>query len=222
MRIAIIILAAGSSRRFGPDNKLLAEIGGEPLIVRVARTLTAVRVAGAEIEVRAVIAEPVITEPAMAELKDPVATALAALPDDTRPLLVENPHTATGMASSIAAGIASLPPDAAAAMIIPGDMPLLTAPVVERLLAAFIVDGGTRPAHPLRPDGTQAGPVIWPRQWFAGLMALEGDNGGRTLLSDTLTLAVPLDPAQLAALADIDTPDDLASLAAVVNNPPEK
>lgn len=209
MRIAIIILAAGSSHRFGPENKLLAGVGGESLVVHVARNMAAVRLPGARIEVRAVVTGAV----------DPVALALAALPADVRPLSIENPRSHTGMASSIAAGIASLPPDTAAALIVPGDMPLLTASPVERLLAAFIADGGVRPAHPQRPDGTIAGPVVWPRSRFSGLMALQGDNGGRKLLSNAPRVAVSLDAAELAALADIDTPADLARLAAIVGRP---
>ena len=39
MRIAAILLAAGNSRRFGAANKLLTQIGGQPLIRRVAKEI---------------------------------------------------------------------------------------------------------------------------------------------------------------------------------------
>lgn len=41
--IAAVVLAAGSSRRFGAENKLLATVAGQTLIMRV---LAAIRVAG--------------------------------------------------------------------------------------------------------------------------------------------------------------------------------
>ncbi|MGA8433728.1 MAG: NTP transferase domain-containing protein, partial [Methyloceanibacter sp.] len=39
MGIAAILLAAGNSRRFGVANKLLAQIGGQPFIRRVAKEI---------------------------------------------------------------------------------------------------------------------------------------------------------------------------------------
>ncbi len=40
-RIAAIVLAAGSSKRFGPENKLLADAGGKPLLLRAVGPLIA-------------------------------------------------------------------------------------------------------------------------------------------------------------------------------------
>lgn len=209
MRIALIILAAGASRRFGPDNKLLADIGGEPMIAHVARVLAGVALPGAEFEVVAVTVAH----------DDPVAKVLEALPVAVGMRLIANPRAAEGMGTSIAAGVASLPPDVAGALIVPGDMPRLTGALMVQLLAAFLADGGARAVHPVRTDGTKVGPVVWPRARFRELMALEGEAGGRGLLDQGPTLGVALDAGGETVLADIDTPADLARLAGVVGKP---
>src|SRR5580700_522354 len=44
-RVAAVVMAAGLSRRMGGPNKLLAEIGGVPIVTRVVDTLLASRAA---------------------------------------------------------------------------------------------------------------------------------------------------------------------------------
>ena len=68
MKIALIILAAGASRRFGPGDKLLALVDGKPLVIRTALEMAAVRVPRAAVATIAVIAGSI----------GPVATALMA------------------------------------------------------------------------------------------------------------------------------------------------
>ena len=179
------------------------------MIARVARVLADVKMPGADIEVLAVTVSH----------DDTVAQVLMALPPAGQPRLVANPRAAQGMGTSIAAGVASLAPDVDGALIVPGDMPQLTGVLIERLLAAFISDGGSRAVHPVLGDGTKAGPVVWPRARFAQLVALEGEAGGRSLLHKAPTLAIALDITDQAALADIDTPADLATLTGVVGKP---
>ncbi len=41
LRLGAVLLAGGASRRFGADNKLLAEVGGQPIVARVAREIVA-------------------------------------------------------------------------------------------------------------------------------------------------------------------------------------
>lgn len=200
MKIAVIILAAGQSRRFGEQNKLLAHFAGEPLVVGLVRRASAVRFTGVKVEIMVVVAGST----------DPVAVALADCGLERLPLIVSNPHAADGMGSSIAAGIAALHATISAAVIVPGDMPLLSAAFIERLIAAFMADGRHRPAHPVSADGTQLSPVIWPRSMFDKLCALTGDTGGKSLLR-------ALDPLRIMVgepheLVDVDTPDDLAIL----------
>ena len=193
--IALIILAAGASRRFGTDNKLLAPIEGEPLIVRTIRRIGTASIPGVALELTVVVRDG-----------DGVARALAGI----ALRLVINPRADEGMGTSIAAGIASLGPGVDAALIVPGDLPFISAALLEQLIKAFTADGGTRATHPLLVDGTRVGPVVWPKRLFGALMALEGEAGGRSLLNIEATVGVAL--AEAALLADIDTPADLERL----------
>ena len=88
-RIAAIILAAGRSTRMGGPNKLLAEIGGRPLVRIAAEEALASR------------ARPVIV--VTGHQRDKVEAALAGL-DVQR---VHNPDFAEGLSTSLKAGLAA-------------------------------------------------------------------------------------------------------------------
>ena len=210
MKIALIILAAGASRRFGPGDKLLALVDGKPLVIRTALEMAAVRVPRAAVATIAVIAGSI----------GPVATALMAMPLQVRPRLILNPAAAEGMGTSIAAGIASLSPSIDGALIVPADMPFLSADLVERLIGSFMAGNGQTPAHPVLEDGTSVGPVLWPRSMFARLMALTGETGGKSLLIGQTTFKIQLTAADQHVLTDIDTHEDLDRAMRTVGKPP--
>lgn len=181
------MLAAGASRRMGGVNKLLADLNGAPL---VRRTLEGVLSSSAR--------------PVLAVVADwKVAEALDGLPVQ----IVINPDAASGMASSLKAGLAALPPDVAGAVACLGDMPL--APMaIDRLIAAFDPAGGLDIVAPIR-GGRRGHPVLWGRAHFAAIQELTGDVGARSLLlshADRLTLVETDDDG---ALFDVDTPEDL-------------
>ena len=63
--------------------------------------------------------------------------------------------------------------------------------------------------YPVRADGAQGNPVVWPVRYFAELQSLSGDAGAKRLIArhEDATLRVPA--AGDAPLRDIDTPGDL-------------
>lgn len=200
--IAAVLLAAGASRRFGCENKLLADIAGEPLVARVADVLLA-----------SSLGEVVVVTPA-----DPTAIA-AALEhqlsrDRSRLRLVSNADASRGIASSIVTGIGALPTAASGAMIVPADMPGLTVAACNTLISAFAVSGYDGLVHAATRDHRQRNPVIWPRRLFGQLLALRGDTGGKPLIvaeraaRPAKVIAVPFDAADL--FLDVDVPADLA------------
>src|SRR5690606_2693402 len=110
-RLAAVLLAGGASRRFGAENKLLAEIDGAPIVVRVAREILA---GGVD--------EMVVVTGAAHEA---YVTALAGLPVR----FVQNTAWDEGIGGSIATGVRALSDEAEGVFIVPGDLPNLTADV---------------------------------------------------------------------------------------------
>jgi molybdenum cofactor cytidylyltransferase len=188
--VAAIILAAGRSTRMGGPNKLLAELGGKTLVRIVTEQALASK------------AQSVII--VTGHQADEVEKALRGL----KVTFVRNPDFAEGLASSVKAGIAAVPADAAAAVICLGDMPLIDAHLIDRLIEAFAPDRGNLIAVPVS-DNRRGNPVLWSRRFFNELMALDGDIGARHLIArhSEAVAEVPVDGH--GAFLDIDTPQAL-------------
>lgn len=191
--IAAVLLAAGSSRRFGAANKLLADIGGAPLVLRAAQALA---LSG--------VNELIVVTGHEAET---VRIALGSL----KATFVHNPHHLHGIGTSVAAGIGALPVHHAGALVVQGDMPNLDRAVIDQLIARFHACGGDRIVVPVGPDGAQGNPVLWPRRLFGALAALTGDTGGKTLIAVDAAGVECVAIGKASLFADIDTPADLKS-----------
>jgi molybdenum cofactor cytidylyltransferase len=107
------------------------------------------------------------------------------------------------MASSIRAGIASLPEKAVSALILTVDQPSVDAALLRRLLAMASED----PARPVACayGGTLGVPALLPRRLFPDLLALRGDRGAKAILLRENATALPFPGAE----SDLDTPEDL-------------
>jgi molybdenum cofactor cytidylyltransferase len=188
--IGAVLLAAGASQRFGPPGKLLADIGGEALVRRVARVLVASGL-------RDIVAVTGGQQEACRE-------ALADLPVR----IVFNAQWSSGMGSSIAAGVAELGEGLDGAFIVPADMPFLAPDVLRGMRAAFERAGHDKIVYAATAAGEQRNPVLWPSHHFAALAALTGPRGAKRLIEAHAgeAIAVPVDDW---ALSDIDTPADL-------------
>lgn len=191
-RLAAIVVAAGASRRFGADNKLLARFNDRPLVRCVAEATLA-----------AGLADVVVVTGCDAPL---IEDALTALPVR----FVPNETWESGLGSSVAAGVGALGEEIEGAFVVPADMPLLTADLLLRLASVFDAHGGQRIIYPATPDGAQRSPVLWPRSFFPRLKSLAGAQGAKPLLQalKERCVAVPVD--DVAILADVDTPEALA------------
>ena len=190
MNIAAVLLAAGASKRFGKDNKLLSDLGGEPLIRRVAE---AVVCSGVEVVVVTGCDRLVIEK------------ALEGLPLR----FAHNLNWESGMGSSIAVGVMALGQQVEGAFVIPGDLPFLTSDLIKDLTAAFMESRGALITFPATWSGEQRNPVLWPRRYFASLALLSGSQGAKHLLQnclDSQKQALVLDEG---AFIDVDAPEDL-------------
>ena len=196
-RIAAVVLAAGRSTRMGAINKLIAEIGGKPLVRIAAEQALASR------------AKPVIV--VTGHERERVEAALAGLPVR----FVHNPDYAEGLGTSLKAGIAAVPADADGAVVCLGDMPQVDAGLIDKLIAAFDPERGALVVVP-SIDGRRGNPVVWSRRFFHDLMAIQGDIGARHLIGAYAEAVVEVPVAGEAALTDVDTPESLSAVKAEI------
>jgi len=196
-RIAAIVLAAGRSTRMGAINKLIAEIGGKPL-VRIAAE-----------QALASHAAPVIV--VTGHEREKVEAALAGLPVS----FAHNAGYAEGLGPSLRAGIAAVPKEADGVIVCLGDMPQVDAQLIDKLLAAFDPEKGALVVVP-SIGGRRGNPVVWARRFFADLMTVQGDIGARHLISSYPEAVVEVPVAGDAALTDVDTPESLSAVKAEI------
>jgi molybdenum cofactor cytidylyltransferase len=188
--VTAIILAAGRSTRMGGPNKLLAELGAKKL-VRIAT----------EQALASKASDVVVVTGHQAEL---VEKALEGL----KVRFVRNPDFAGGLASSVKAGIATVPEHADGAVICLGDMPLIDADLIDRLIDNFAPDRGNLIVVPAA-DGRRGNPVLWSRRFFRELMTLDGDIGARHLIAKHAEAVAEVPVDGQSAFLDIDTPQAL-------------
>ncbi|MGC4782555.1 nucleotidyltransferase family protein [Micromonospora zamorensis] len=186
-----LLLAAGAGRRYGRP-KALVELDGVPL---VRRGITLLRDGGCT----------------------PVHVVLGAGADDVPDLPgavpVRHDGWPEGLGSSLRRGLASLPADVPAAVVVLVDQPLLSPAAVRRVRAAYaggalvaVATYAGRPGHP----------VLLARQTWPLLDRYAvGDRGARDLLRDRPDLVVEVPCDDVGAPLDVDTPADLLRLRAL-------
>jgi molybdenum cofactor cytidylyltransferase len=167
--IAAIVLAAGRSSRMG-RHKLLLPLGGRPLVSYAVEAASASS------------ADPVIVV-----LGFQAAEIEKALPAGRFTIGV-NPDFASGMASSLALGIATLSSallsssrPISGALILLADQPLISAGLINRLLerANSTPDAIIAAAY----AGVRSTPVYFPSRLFNELLQITGDEGGRSVIA---------------------------------------
>jgi CTP:molybdopterin cytidylyltransferase MocA len=129
-------------------------------------------------------------------------------------LAVHNPDWRSGMGSSLAAGLATLPDGCAAAVIALVDQPLVGAEAVRRLIAAYAAGAGIAVAT---YDGTPRNPVLIAREHWPGVAAMAvGDAGARPFLRAHPELVTPVECGDTGSPDDLDTRSDFDRLASLV------
>ncbi len=196
-RIAALVLAAGRSRRMGARNKLLATVDGKPMVARAAGQAAASK------------ATPVIV--VTGHEHEDVASALSGLAVQC----VHNTDYAAGLSTSLHRGLARVPAEADGVLICLGDMPRVSAAVIDRLIAAFNPIEGRAICVPTW-QGKRGNPLLFARRFFAEMQDIAGDTGARHLIGEypELVCEVAMDEVDegRGVLLDVDTPDALAAL----------
>jgi len=185
-RVAVLLLAAGSSDRMG-SNKMLFDFGGETVLRRAARAATG---AGPDLLVVVTGHQP---EDAEAQL------------DGIDCRTVHNPGYAGGIHTSVRAGIESVPDDIDAAVIMLADMPYVTTSMLRQLIDAYRA-GDAPLLISCYGAVVNAPPMLYDRRLFDELCGMQRRCGREVVKrhrDEALVVEWPLD-----ALADLDTPED--------------
>lgn len=183
MRIAGLVLAAGRGSRYGMP-KALVRTGSGLFVERAAAVLTEAGL-------------------------DPVLVVIGAAADEVRAAApglrtVLNPHWATGMASSLRAGLAALADTPAGAVVVQlVDMPGVTPDAVRRVAAhaspQALAMGGYQ--------GRRSHPVLLGRDHWAGVAAsATGDRGARDYLRAHAATVRVVPVSDVADDTDVDHP----------------
>jgi molybdenum cofactor cytidylyltransferase len=126
---------------------------------------------------------------------------------------VENREYSKGLSTSLKCGLGQVPEGFDGALVLLGDMPGVSAPLLDRLIAAFD-PSESRAICVATHHGKRGNPVLWARRFFEEIMALEGDVGARHLIAQNAELVCEVEADDDAPLTDIDTPQMLADYQA--------
>lgn len=189
--ITAIVLAAGESKRFPGQNKLLAKIDNETLLEKAAKTFD-------DSKCRRVI---------FVSGKDHSEFLKILKPFDIE--LIQNPSWTEGMGSSLAFGANSiLSTNHQGILVCLADLPELKTHIIDKLIFEFLKSDKSQivaPAH----KGKFGHPIIFPPRLLESLTRQSGDTGAKHILKieKDAIIRVPIDSE--AIFRDIDTPEDL-------------
>ncbi len=188
-RTAVVLLASGLSRRYGRRDKMLADLGGKPLVEHSAGMI-----AGLDALVRVAVC-PSDRKEIGERLIDRFVIAVNKKPRD-------------GLGHSIAVGVQvalQFKPDAV--LLVMADMPFVEERLLRDTLARLGGHGGADIVHSGGADGVRP-PTAFSAACFDALAALDGDDGAKAVVRSGKFSVIGLaTPAPL--LFDIDTKDDL-------------
>lgn len=189
-RPAGVVLAAGASTRMG-ENKLLFRLDGEALVARAARRAA-----------EAGLAPVIVVLGHEAPLVERELAGLACR-------AVVNADHATGQGSSFRAGIAAVPADALAAVVLLADMPHVAPEMIVALVERHRATGA--PLVVSEYGGVHAPPTLYGRSLFAEIVSSPG-CGRDVVRRHRAEAEVVTWPAE--RLTDLDAPEDVDRLRA--------
>lgn len=189
----ILVLAGGRATRFGADKRLVRVSDRETLLERTVTQLQSARL-------------PVTVCLAARASDDGIARALRS----TGVTVLRCRRADEGMGGTLAEAVAQRR-EASALVIALGDMPLVSAPIVDALCRHW--SPGAIVA-PVGPEGRRGHPVLFDRQYFAELCELGGDRGAASLISKYRGRCVEVPVDDPGIYLDADTPEALEALRA--------
>ena len=201
MRISLIYLAAGNSRRFG-TNKLLYPWEGKPLYRHLLDRLVSTASRHQEWEILVVTQYPQIARQ--------VREMAPALSGRIRPVMsFDSPR---GASYSIRAGIGAAAGAEACGCFV-ADQPCLKEETAENFL--ITIEKSRAELGCVVCRGERGNPAWFSRKYFPELEKLEGDQGGRKVLERHLDQAVFFEVSEERELMDLDRPGQIGRKGSV-------
>lgn len=183
--IHLIVLAAGSARRFGED-KLMWLLDGKPMITHTLDKLVNV-------------AEKYSWDITLVTKSGPVEELAVQYPIKT----VLNPDHELGISTSIKCALSSLTDDNGAAVFFVADQPWLDEADISGFITGFAASDLA--CGCVSHNGETGNPCAFSRQLFNELYGLDGDRGGKKVLMKHLDSCYIYEIADSRQLTDIDT-----------------
>lgn len=199
LHVAAVVLAAGSASRMAGSghHKLLAQFDGVPLVRRSVETVLRSQ-ADRSVVVTGYRSEDI--EKALSEL------------DAT---IVLNAEFATGMASSLKAGLAAVRDGTDGLLVVLADMPGVNREHLDEMIAAFRREQGRAIIRAVS-GGKRGNPVILPASTFDAISKLTGDIGARPVIERSGLAVIDVDIGE-AAHIDTDTPEEIVAAGGVLS-----
>ncbi len=193
IHLTALVLAAGKSTRMGENNKLLLTFNGKAMVSHVIDQLLASKITD-------VI---VVTGNEFAVVRKAISQKVE---------FTHNPDFDMGLSTSLKAGVTALHSACDGVMVCLGDMPYISSASYDALLDAFEKE------HIIVPTshGKIGNPIIFCREFFAELEALEGDRGARGLLKKYPEKVIKVELGTDSILEDIDTPENYQDILAKI------
>ena len=190
-----ILLAAGSSKRYGFKNKLTEIINGKCMIKHILDTLLKVFDPG---ELLIIVGHEYKTIINLVNNKDVQ--------------IIHNKNYKEGIGTSISTGVKRLESTVQGVMIIPADMPFILAEDLDRLEKKFLELDCQKVVLP-KHKSKIGNPAILPKSYFKTLKNLNEDFGAKSKIKSTDTVTIE---AKIGTLFDIDTTTQLAKANAKI------
>ena len=186
LRVGCVVMAAGSSQRFG-CNKLEARLHGKTLLDRALDAASSPSLDAVVVVTRG-------------------AAAGEARQRGFRVVVNDRPEE--GLSRTVRLGTEALE-DCDGILYLVADQPLLSAETVERVVSRWRKTPGAivGASH----DGKRGNPCLFPHALFPELKKLKGDCGGTAVIRAHADL-LELVEASEVELSDVDTPETLAAL----------
>ncbi|MDC0093640.1 nucleotidyltransferase family protein [Alphaproteobacteria bacterium] len=190
-----IVLAAGSSNRYGKENKLTQYINNKPVINHLMDKLLSVYDATELLIVTGYQDKTIIN-----------------LINNPKIECVFNNDYKNGIGTSISTGVKELGENINGVMIIPADMPIISKNDLIKLENKFLEFNCSKVIFP-KYKSQIGNPVLLPRNYFNTLISLKEDFGAKSQIKKTDIVTVKTD---IGTVFDIDTISNLKTAKSIL------